>query len=216
MEIKTTTVSVLVAALGIGAAIAGFVAEATKVKRSQLKVVYVGLEPVCEYPSSPAMGLAIAATVALVIARAIITSTTGGCCSCCQPIPKGPKMFARLCIVISWITSSIAVILFLAGAKLSSQKGVERESNGDYYCYTIKPGVFAGAGIIGLVSVLLGLVYYLLYVSGRNGATEKASEDLELEKPSIAQGKNLTMTDDKKPSVTDGMKPQVSLEKHQV
>ncbi|KAM0069866.1 hypothetical protein Hdeb2414_s0001g00006601 [Helianthus debilis subsp. tardiflorus] len=73
-------------------------------QRSQITVEYYGLEPIepkCHYPSSPAMGLAIAATVALLLARTIITSTTGGCCSCCKPLPSMPK-FGRVCIVISW------------------------------------------------------------------------------------------------------------------
>ncbi|KAK1419098.1 hypothetical protein QVD17_28256 [Tagetes erecta] len=213
MESKTILISIVLAALGIAAAVAGFAAEATKVKRSQLKVVYVGLEPVCEYPSSPAMGLAIAATVALVIARTIITSTTGGCCSCCQPIPNAPK-FARVSIVISWITSSIAVILFIAGAKLSSEKGVELESNGVYYCYTVKPGVFSAAGIMGLVSVLLGLVYYFIYVLAQARAANKSRADLELEKPPVTDGKKPSITDGQKPTINDGLKPQVPLQKH--
>ncbi|XP_076886792.1 uncharacterized protein LOC143536755 [Bidens hawaiensis] len=200
MRCKTILVGILVATLGIAVAVAGFAAEATRVKRSQLKLVFDGLEPECEYPSSPAMGLAIAATMALVLARVIITSATVGCCSCCIPTPNGP-IFGRVCIVISWITSSIAVILFIAGAKLSSQKDVKTDTDGVYYCYTIKPGVFSAAGIIGLVSVLLGLIYYFLYVLDRSRAAKKPEVDLELEKQQVIDGN--------KPTISDGTKPQM-------
>ncbi|KAI3828849.1 hypothetical protein L1987_02959 [Smallanthus sonchifolius] len=126
---------------------------------SQLKVIYVGFEPVCEYPSSPAMGLAIAATVALVIALAIITSATA--------------VVVRVAILsltdpnfpISWITSITVVIMFLAGAKLSSLKGVEEDINGVYYCYT---------------KVREELLH-----------SEKSRGDLELKKPPVTDGRNI-------------------------
>ncbi|KAJ0716417.1 putative modifying wall lignin-1/2 [Helianthus annuus] len=79
------------------------------------------------------------------------------------------------------ITSFIAVILFIAGAKLSTQHSVEMD-NGWYYCYTVRPGVFSAASIKGFMSVLLGLVCYFLYVLARRRAAEKGV-DLELEKP---------------------------------
>ena len=69
--------------------------------KSQVTVVNNGIEIYCEYPSSPAMGFAIGATVALVLARTIIASASGGCCSCCRTIPDLAKL-ARVCIVISW------------------------------------------------------------------------------------------------------------------
>nr|GEZ46345.1 hypothetical protein CTI12_AA621020 [Tanacetum cinerariifolium] len=147
------------------------------------------------------MGLAIAAVVALVLARAVITSATGGCCSCCKSISL--SILARICSVISWITSLVAIFLFIQGARLSSQKGVERGIDGEYHCYTVRPGIFLGAGIMGLVSVLLAIVYYLNYVSAKHGASEV---DLELEVPPT--------TDGKKPPITNAIKPPVSMQKH--
>ncbi|KAK1419097.1 hypothetical protein QVD17_28255 [Tagetes erecta] len=185
MECKTIFTGLVVATLGIGAAFAGFAAEATKVKKSQPTVYFDGLEPVCDYPSSPSIGLAIAATVALVIARSIISATTGGCCSCCIHIPNGPK-FARVFIVVSWITSSTAVILFLVGVKLSTRNDVDGVIGGVYYCYTVPSGIFVSAGIIGFVSVLFGLVYYFIYALARSRAVERSGVDIELEKPSVA------------------------------
>ncbi|GJS36024.1 protein modifying wall lignin-1 [Tanacetum coccineum] len=204
MERKTITVCIILAVLGIAAAIAGFAAESTKVKRSQLTVVYVGYIPNCEHPNSPAMGLAIVAAVAIVLARAVITSATGGCCSCCRSISL--PILARICIVISWITSLVAIFLFIQGARLSSLKGVEIGIDGEYHCYTVRPGIFLGAGIMGLVSVLLAIVYYLNYVSAKQGATKTSEVDLELEVPPTADGK--------KPPITNAMKPPVLMQKH--
>ncbi|KAL7596837.1 hypothetical protein Lser_V15G30460 [Lactuca serriola] len=145
------------------------------------------------------MGFAIGATVALVLARTIIASASGGCCSCCRTIPDLAKL-ARVCIVISWITSSVAVILFIAGAKLSTQKEVAMDVNGVFYCGTIRPGIFSGAGIMGLVGVLLSIVYYLFYVSAVSGSVKTST--VELEAPPI--------TDVRKPPVSSNKPPVVS------
>lgn len=75
------------------------------------------------------------------------------------------------------------------GVKLSSKKGVETMINNVYKCYTVKPGFFSGAGIIGLVSVFLVLVYYLSFVSTQNGAVKESTVDVELEAPPITDGK---------------------------
>ncbi|CAI9291228.1 unnamed protein product [Lactuca saligna] len=104
-------------------------------------------------------GFAIGATVALVLARTIITSAGGGCCSCCRTIPDLAKL-ARVCIVISWITSSVAVILFIAGAKLSTQKEVAMDVNGVFLLWHDKAwdllrGWYHGSrGCASLYSVL--------------------------------------------------------------
>ncbi|KAI3691728.1 hypothetical protein L6452_31530 [Arctium lappa] len=212
MARKTILVSILLVVLGVAAVVAGFAAEATRVKKSDIKVEYYGgYAPTCEYPSSPAMGLALAATAALVLARIIVTSITGGCCSCCRTINL-PKL-ARVCIIVSWITSFVAIVLFLGGAKLSSKKGVEMEADGVYYCYTVRPGIFLGAGIMGLVGVLLALVYYHLYISAANNATETSGVELELEAPPINDVKKPQISDGKKPPITDGKRPPMPLQK---
>lgn len=83
---------------------------------------------------------------------------------------------------------------------------MEKKIDGEYYCYTVRPGIFSGAGIIGLLSVLLALVYYLFYVSATNGTTKKSGVELELEAPPITEGK--------KPSINDGKKQPVPSPKH--
>nr|XP_043630478.1 uncharacterized protein LOC122601809 [Erigeron canadensis] len=176
MGSKKILVCVVVAMLGIGTMIAGFVAEATKVKGSQ--PVYIGSVPECKYPSDQAMGLTIAAIVALLLARGIITSATGGCCSAF--FEAFPSLFARFFSLISWFTCFVAIILFLMGLKYYTGTGVERLVNGEYRCYAVWSGVFTGAGIVGFVSVLFGLAYYLTYVSAQNG-TPKTSRQVDLE-----------------------------------
>lgn len=37
-----------------------------------------------------------------------------------------------------------------------------------YYCYVVKPGVFAGAAVLSLASVVLGLIYYATLTSAKS------------------------------------------------
>ncbi|MFS7927428.1 hypothetical protein Hanom_Chr04g00308991 [Helianthus anomalus] len=69
-------------------------------------------------------------------------------------------------------------------------------------------GLFSAAGIMGLMSVLIGLIYYFLYtLAQRRAAAEELLVDLELKKLTIVDGK-------KPPTISVGMKPQVSSQKY--
>ncbi|MFS7927431.1 hypothetical protein Hanom_Chr04g00309021 [Helianthus anomalus] len=59
---------------------------------------------------------------------------------------------------------------------------------------------------MGLMSVLLGIIYYFLHVLTLHRATLKVCVDLELKKPTIADGK-------KPLTISNGMKPQVPSQK---
>ncbi|KAL6503981.1 hypothetical protein OROGR_025904 [Orobanche gracilis] len=125
----------------------------------------------CAYPGSPALGLGLTAAVALMIAQIIINVATG--CICCR---KGPHQsnsswtLALICFVVSWFTFVVAFLLFLTGAALNDQRGEENFYLGYYYCYVVKPGVFAGASVLSIASVVLGIVYYLtLKTREKNG-----------------------------------------------
>ncbi|GMH19109.1 hypothetical protein Nepgr_020950 [Nepenthes gracilis] len=37
-----------------------------------------------------------------------------------------------------------------------------------YYCYVVKPGVFAGAAVLSLVCIALGILYYLTLTSRKS------------------------------------------------
>ncbi|KAL6581620.1 hypothetical protein OROMI_007543 [Orobanche minor] len=159
MERKVIVVCCVVGFLGLLSAATGFAAEAKRIKGDQVKFTS---PDECAYPGSPALGLGLTAAVALMIAQIIINVATG--CICCR---KGPHQsnsswtLALICFVVSWFTFVVAFLLFLTGAALNDQRGEENFYLGYYYCYVVKPGVFAGASVLSLASVVLGIVYYL-------------------------------------------------------
>lgn len=68
-------------------------------------------------------------------------------------------------------TFVIAFLLLLTGAALNDQHGEDNLYFGNYgftYCYVVKPGVFAGAAVLSLASVALGIFYYLTLNSGKD------------------------------------------------
>ncbi|PSS32268.1 Serine/threonine-protein kinase nek3 [Actinidia chinensis var. chinensis] len=162
MERKVIVICTIVGFLGLLSAALGFAAEAKRIKGSQVQLTSPST---CTYPISPAFGLGLTAAVALMVAQIIINVTTG--CICCR---RGPHQsnsnwtLALVCFVVSWFTFVIAFLLLLTGAALNAQHGEVTMYFGNYYnydCYVVKPGVFAGAAILSLASVILGLVYYL-------------------------------------------------------
>ncbi|KAG6650109.1 hypothetical protein CIPAW_06G020000 [Carya illinoinensis] len=131
--------------LGMVSFAAGFAAEFTRVKASQVRITrFSG----CVYPSSPAMVLGLVAAVALLMAQIIINVSAG--CGCCKRSPRSSNSTSTkhvaLC-VFSWITFVAAFILLLAGAALNNKRDAGESSYSGYYsCYVVKPGVFAGGG----------------------------------------------------------------------
>ncbi|KAL2226835.1 uncharacterized protein LOC105160232 [Sesamum indicum] len=159
MERKVVIVCCVVGFLGLLSAVTGFAAEAKRIKGDQ---VQFPSPSECIYPRSPALGLGLTAAVALMIAQMIINVATG--CVCCR---KGPHQtnsnwtLALVCFIVSWFTFVIAFLLLLTGAALNDQHGEENLYFGNYYCYVVKPGVFAGAAVLSLASVILGIIYYV-------------------------------------------------------
>lgn len=114
------------------------------------------------------MPLGLTAAVALMIAQVMINIATG--CICCRrgPHPSNSNWtLALICFVVSWFTFVIAFLLLLTGAALNDQHGEESMYFGNYYCYVVKPGVFAGAAVLSLASVTLGILYYLTLSSAK-------------------------------------------------
>ncbi|KAB1205505.1 hypothetical protein CJ030_MR7G025998 [Morella rubra] len=123
----------------------------------------------CVYPRSPAMFLGLFAALALMIAQIIIYVSTG--CICCQrsPYPSNSTWrVALVCFVFSWFTFVIAFLLLLTGAALNDEHGEESMYFGNYYCYVVKPGVFAGGALLSFASLIFGLIYYLALTSAKN------------------------------------------------
>ncbi|KAK1325896.1 hypothetical protein QJS10_CPA01g03002 [Acorus calamus] len=159
MEKKVVMVCVVVGFLGLLSAALAFAAEAKRIKISDVQLTDPGT---CIYPRSAALPLGGTAAVALMIAQAIINTVAG--CICCRrhPHPSGSNWtLALICFIIPGITFIIAFLLLLTGAALNDQRGQENMSFSNYYCFVVKPGVFAGAAVLSLASVSLGIVYYV-------------------------------------------------------
>ncbi|XP_021282302.1 uncharacterized protein LOC110415120 [Herrania umbratica] len=159
MERKAIVLCSVVGFLGILSAVTGFAAEATRIQASQVKFVS---STQCQYPRSPALGLGLTAAVALLIAQIIINSSTG--CICCKRTRQSWNSNwtkALVFYVVSWFTFVIAFLLLLTGSALNDQHGEESVYFGNYYCYVVRPGVFAGGAVLALASVTLGIFYYL-------------------------------------------------------
>ncbi|XP_022995248.1 uncharacterized protein LOC111490852 [Cucurbita maxima] len=170
MERRVLMVCSVVGLLGILSAVTGFVAEATRIKGSQVQFVSTSE---CAYPRSPAMGLGLTAAISLLIAQLIINVSSG--CICCKrsPNPSNPNWkIALVSFVISWFSFVIAFLLLLTGAALNDQHGGGTMYFGNYYyyCYVVKPGVFAGGAVLSFASVLLAIVYYLTLNLAKNNS----------------------------------------------
>ncbi|KAI3904400.1 hypothetical protein MKW98_014580 [Papaver atlanticum] len=167
MEIRVLLVCLAVGFLGIVSAALGFAAEAKRIKVSEVQFSAPGM---CTYPRSPALALGLTASVALVLAQVTINVSAG--CVCCKTNahPSNSNWtLALVCFVFSWFTFIIAFLLFLTGSALNDQHGGESMYLGSY-CYVVKSGVFAGGAILSLLSVSLGILYYLTIYSTKNGA----------------------------------------------
>ncbi|MBA0764269.1 hypothetical protein Gotri_013629 [Gossypium trilobum] len=79
MEKKGIILCSVVVLLGIISTGAGFAAEVTRVKASQVKVDVLGE---CSYPKSPALGLSLISAATLLMGQIIINFSTG--CFCCK------------------------------------------------------------------------------------------------------------------------------------
>ncbi|KAL5568166.1 hypothetical protein UlMin_024741 [Ulmus minor] len=154
MENKVLLISCTVGFLGLLSAAAGFGAEATRIKTSQVKSAY----PIqCVYPRSPAMALGLVAAFVLMVAKIIINASTG--CFCCkrntQPLNSNRNLTHKY-IAVSWVAFVIAFILLQVGAALNDPHRLD---------------VFAGGAILSLASVTFGILHYLSFTSAKKGST---------------------------------------------
>lgn len=154
--------------LGLLSAVTSFAAEATRIKASQIQFISPNQ---CTYPRSPALPLGLTAALTLMISQIIINISTG--CICCRRsvrVPDSNWTVALVCFVFSWFTYVFAFLLLLTGAALNDQRGQESVYFGTYYCYVVKPGVFAGGAVLSLASVAFGIMYYITIMKGKNGS----------------------------------------------
>lgn len=78
-------------------------------------------------------------------------------------------LYLKLTYVLHRVTFVIAFLLLLTGAALNDQRGEQQTYFGDY-CFIVKGGVFAGGAVCSLVSVSLGITYYLALSLAKNTA----------------------------------------------
>ncbi|KAJ8427932.1 hypothetical protein Cgig2_023308 [Carnegiea gigantea] len=191
MERKSLVICIVVGLLGLLSSVLGFVAEAKRIKASQVTEVAPG---VCSYPRSPAYALGITAAFALLIARVVIDFASG--CFCCRKRPYSSttqQAFALVCCMTSWFAFVMGFILLLGGAALNDEHGAENLYLSYYYCYVVKPGVFAVAAILSLVSVTFGILYYLTLSSGNKvndqsvGPTGPTQSGIAMGQPQVPQ-----------------------------
>ncbi|KAF5816168.1 putative modifying wall lignin-1/2 [Helianthus annuus] len=176
---RSMIVAGVVLLLGLICAAAGFAAELTRVKSSQMKIV----DGKCVHPSNPVMGLAITAAVAMILLRVVVRVATGSGYACCRTRPDVPKLI-RYCIFIAWLLSFAAVGQFIAGAHLCNRKDLQLTLAGES-CYALKPGLFSTAAIWALVSMGLTLFYYLVIASAENVPNKPPAS--EVEAPSVTK-----------------------------
>ncbi|KAI3823663.1 hypothetical protein L1987_05103 [Smallanthus sonchifolius] len=155
MENKVLGYCAIAAVLGIISAATGFAAEVTRVKASEIFILY----DTCVYPSSPALALGIVSAVFTIITRIYISVSFGGS-GCCRTDPNSTPI-SKLLFVLSWVASVVAVILLLAAAGLNNRQGGQVDSYGLITCYVVKPGIFAAGAILALLSAVLGIAAYI-------------------------------------------------------
>lgn len=68
----------------------------------------------------------------------------------------------------------MAFLLLLTGAALNDQRGQESMYFGSYYCYVVKPGVFATGAMLSLASVAFGIIYYITLTKGKSAGGDSS------------------------------------------
>ncbi|KAH0895882.1 hypothetical protein HID58_045450 [Brassica napus] len=150
MEKRKVVMCGVLSLLGLLSALTAFAAEATKVKKSQANVTTSGSLTRCSYHRSPAYNLGFASAVFLMMAQ--IIASVGSGCFCCR---KGPAPSR------SKFTFVIAFLVLLSGAALNDEHAEEAAFPDAYFCYTVGTGVFSTGSVLSLVTIALGIVYYL-------------------------------------------------------
>ncbi|KAL1195443.1 Protein DESIGUAL 2 [Cardamine amara subsp. amara] len=168
MERRKVVMCVLLSILGLLSAVTAFAAEATRVKRSQVKFVVSDSTRQCFYSRSPAYNLGFASALFLMMAQIIVSVASG--CLCCRKGPAPSRsnwIIALICFIVSWFTFVTAFLLLLTGAALNAEHTEETVNADTYFCIIVKPGVFSTGAVLSLVTITLGIVYYLCLNSNK-------------------------------------------------
>ncbi|KAM7253784.1 hypothetical protein ACFE04_031466 [Oxalis oulophora] len=171
--------------LALLAAATGFAAEGTRIKASSVEVTGSS----CTYPRSPAFALGLIAAVSLMLAQILINVFTGCVCCITRSYPQNTNWrLAFVFFLLSWFTFVIGFLLLLTGAALNDQHGEGTMYFGSYYCYVVKPGVFAGGAVLSLASVTFGILYYLALTAAKNNTDSWTNNNSAAPNQGIAMG----------------------------
>lgn len=185
METSVIVMAVVVGFFGLGSAVLGFIAEATKLTRADIEVTTTE----CVYPSNPAFALGLLAALLLLVAQIIVSAVTG-CCGCCKPRgggSSGPRRNIGVVLsVLSWIAAAIAELFFVQGAAWNAP--VTREIKEG--CYYASDGVFRRAAVLSIFATVLGIKSYAMLRPAAAGAVAgpSAAAGGELKPDGIAMG----------------------------
>ncbi|KAI7749059.1 hypothetical protein M8C21_030508 [Ambrosia artemisiifolia] len=172
MDNKLLGFCAIAAVLGIISAVFGFAAEATRVKASEVEIIY----NTCVYPSSPALALAIVASAFTIITQIYLTSIYLGS-GCCINDPSVPKVSGVLC-KFSWFASFAAVVTFLVAGAQNNRRSREGRRVDLYHikCFVVKPGFFSVGAAVALLSVIFGIAAFLTIIPSPQTNTNPAVE----------------------------------------
>nr|GMC66823.1 Fc receptor-like protein [Ipomoea batatas]GMC68251.1 Fc receptor-like protein [Ipomoea batatas]GMC68383.1 Fc receptor-like protein [Ipomoea batatas]GMC68385.1 Fc receptor-like protein [Ipomoea batatas] len=82
--------------------------------------------------------------------------------------PRSPALGLGLTAAVALLVAQIIINAETGCAALNDQHGEKNFYFGYYYCFVVKPGVFAGAAVLSLATVVLGIIYYLSMISAKN------------------------------------------------
>ncbi|KFK25935.1 hypothetical protein AALP_AA8G182200 [Arabis alpina] len=190
MERRKVVMCGVLTLLALLSAVTAFAAEATRVKRSQVKFVKSDSLTKCSYSRSPAFDLGFTSALFLMMAQIIVSIASG--CICCRKGPAPSRsnwVIAVICFIISWFTFIVAFLVLLTGAALNDEHREETMYAGTYFCYIVKPGVFSIGSVLSLVTIALGIVYYLCLNSSKHNfaATTNQGGGIAMGQPQIPE-----------------------------
>ncbi|KAK4784907.1 hypothetical protein SAY86_001596 [Trapa natans] len=180
MDRKPLLICSVIGFLGLLSAASGFAAEATRIKASSLQLI---APTQCAYPQSPALALGLTAAFLLMMTQIAINVATWYTCrdKKSSQLSNHSWTIALGCLATSWFTSAVAFFLLLTAAAMNERHSEDNSNFKNYYCYIVKPGVFAAGAALSLVSVILGMLYYLIFTSQQ----ESDAADSGLPEPHI-------------------------------
>ncbi|XP_072962520.1 uncharacterized protein [Typha angustifolia] len=189
MDTQVIVLSVVADIVGLVSVILGFVAEKTKIKPSEIIVndfVY------CDYPTSSVLGMAISASLMLILAEVLI-AIAGSCCGCCRTnaAGTGKSVVGIVLSVFSWFAFTTSFILFLVGAVNRGVNWQHLKIGDDCPLSSHLPGIFAGAAVLAFVAVSLGTAAAFL-LAATPGSSSQYAQGVEMGRPQFQVPSNGT------------------------